>query len=196
MNRPREQTAKNDAVEDMKGVYLMELVKNVERVKNMTADELRAREEAAQSDAAMVQNATDINRVGEYKKTGRPKKSGVKRQFFGVIDLIHAGLSADKATRIIRACNRDLKAKGLNTLPGLAHKDQIAIYLPGIVLDDDPGRVSEQIAVYEQRRAKQSRATIIYRERHPDIAAERQRRYRARKKAEAEAKRAAAQLDD
>ena len=195
MNRPREQTAKNDAGEDMKGVYLMELLKNVERVQNMTTDELRAREEAAQSDAAMVQEAAEINRVGERKKPGRPKKSGVQRQFFGAVDLIHAGISADKAQRIIRACNRDLKERGLNTLPGLAHKDQIAIYLPGIVFDDDPGRVSEQIAVYEQRRAKQSKSAAKYRERHPERVAERQRKYRARKKAEAEAKKTAAQLD-
>lgn len=105
-----------------------------EATREKTPDEIKAREELARKDEAGIIDAEQKNKVGN-KKGYRPRTE-IVRQYYGVVDLVAAGISSDRAARVIRQINHDLKLLGVKPMSGLAHRDALARYFPGIVLED------------------------------------------------------------
>lgn len=136
-----------------------------EATREVTPEEIKEREEAARVDQDAIRRAEAINFVGKAnrRRAGRPIKTGIERQYYGVVDLIAAGVSSDKAIRTIRAINQDLKELGIKPMQGLAHKDAIARYIPGIVLNDNRAYSKAETQAYLERSERQAASVTEWR---------------------------------
>lgn len=121
-------------------------------------------EQINEAEAVDIELAKAINGYyGELRPLkGKRPVTKIERQFYGVADLVAAGVAPTTAQRVIREINNRVKAEGGQVLRGIAHKDAIRKIIPDIVLDEEREVTNERVAEYiEYAKAHNKRASIL-----------------------------------
>lgn len=122
------------------------------------------REQISDAEAVDIELAKAINGYyGELRPIqGKRPVTKIRRQYYGVADLVAAGVAPTTAQRIIREINNRVKAEGGQVLRGIAHRDAIKKIIPDIQLDEEREVTNERVAEYvEYAKAHNKRARVL-----------------------------------
>lgn len=107
-------------------------------------------QELEAEDIELAKQINDYYGDTRPREKGRPVITKIERQYFGIADLVAAGVPETSAAAAIRRINKRIKDAGGQPLRGLALKKELEKIFPGINLNESRELRNERLDRYRQ----------------------------------------------